>query len=100
MKAPPPPAKDPLALGLGSLGAGVAFGGACLTAAQIVASILRGEVEPSGSRATAAQPLTAGHRPPQPRASRGPSIPPAVSRLLLVSLWPPSPPARGRTSSQ
>ncbi len=62
MKAPPLPIppKDPLALGLGSLGAGVAFGGACLTAAQIVASILRGEVEPSGYRETAADPLLAG----------------------------------------
>jgi len=62
MKAPPPPLppKDPLAPGLGSLGAGVAFGGACLTTAQIVASILRGEVEPSGYRETAADPLLAG----------------------------------------
>ena len=60
MKAPAVPPKDPLALGLGSLGAGVAFGGACLTAAQIVASILRGEVEPSGYRETAADPLLAG----------------------------------------
>src|SRR3989442_4585117 len=60
MKAPPAPPKDPLALGLGSLGAGVAFGGACLTAAQIVASILRGELERSGYRETAADPLLAG----------------------------------------
>ncbi len=60
MKAPLVPPKDPLALGLGSLGAGVAFGGACLTTAQIVASILRGEVEPSGYRETAADPLLAG----------------------------------------
>lgn len=60
MKSAPLPPKDPLALGLGSLGAGVAFGGACLTAAQIVASILRGELEPSGYRTTAADPLLAG----------------------------------------
>ena len=59
--APPPPTpKDPLALGLGSLGAGVGFGGACLTASQIVASILRGDLEPSSYRETAADPLLAG----------------------------------------
>jgi hypothetical protein len=52
--------KDPLALGLGSLAAGVGFGGACLTAAQIVASILRGDLEPSTYRDTAADPLLAG----------------------------------------
>lgn len=52
--------KDPLALGLGSLAAGVGFGGACLTAAQIVASILRGDLEPSVYRDTAADPLLAG----------------------------------------
>ena len=39
--------KDPVALGLGSLASGVGFGAACLTAAQIVASILRGELEPT-----------------------------------------------------
>jgi hypothetical protein len=53
-------AKDPLALGLGSLGSGVGFGGACLTAAQIVAAILRGQLEPGGYRDTAASPLLAG----------------------------------------
>ena len=52
--------KDPLALGLGSLASGVGFGGACLTVAQIVASILRGEVAPDAYRATAADPLLAG----------------------------------------
>jgi hypothetical protein len=52
--------KDPLALGLGSLAAGVAFGGACLTVAQIVASILRGDLEPNAYRETAADPLLAG----------------------------------------
>jgi len=54
------PAKDPLALGLGSLAAGVGFGGACLTIAQIVASILRGELEPGAFRETAPDPLLAG----------------------------------------
>jgi hypothetical protein len=54
------PVKDPLALGLGSLGAGVGFGGACLTAAQIVAAVLRGELEPGGYRDAAAYPLLAG----------------------------------------
>jgi hypothetical protein len=52
--------KDPLALGLGSLASGVAFGGACLTVAQIVASILRGDLEPNAYRVTAADPLLAG----------------------------------------
>jgi hypothetical protein len=54
------PTKDPVALGLGSLGSGVAFGGACLTVAQIVASILRGDLEPNVYRQTAADPLLAG----------------------------------------
>ena len=54
------PVKDPLALGLGSLASGVAFGGVCLTAAQIVASILRGDIEPTAYRETAADPLLAG----------------------------------------
>jgi hypothetical protein len=54
------PIKDPLALGLGSLASGAGCGGACLTAAQIVASILRGDLEPSAYRETAADPLLAG----------------------------------------
>ena len=54
------PIKDPLSLGLGSLAAGVGFGGACLTAAQIAASILRGDLEPGAYRETAADPLLAG----------------------------------------
>ncbi len=54
------PVKDPLALGLGSLASGVGFGAACLTAAQIVASILRGDLEPGAYRETAADPLLAG----------------------------------------
>ena len=54
------PVKDPLALGLGSLASGVGFGGACLTAAQILASILRGDLEPNAFRESAADPLLAG----------------------------------------
>jgi hypothetical protein len=54
------PLKDPLALGLGSLASGVGFGGACLTAAQILASILRGDPGPNAYRETAADPLLAG----------------------------------------
>jgi hypothetical protein len=52
--------KDPLALGLGSLAGGVGFGGACLTAAQIVASLLRGQMEPAAYRDAAPDPLLAG----------------------------------------
>lgn len=37
----PESTKDPLAIGLGSLGAGVGFGSAILSAAQIVTAILR-----------------------------------------------------------
>jgi len=49
--------KDPLALGLGSLAAGVGFGAAFLTAVQVVASILRGEVEPAVYGEVAKDPL-------------------------------------------
>lgn len=51
------PTKDPLALGLGSLAGGVGFGAACLTAAQIVASMLRGDLEPAAYREMAGDPL-------------------------------------------
>jgi hypothetical protein len=54
------PTRDPLALGLGSLAAGAGFGAACLTAAQIVASILRGDLAPAAYRDTAPDPLLAG----------------------------------------
>ena len=54
------PIKDPLALGLGSLASGVGFGAACLTAAQIVASILRGDLEAAVYHDTAGNPLVAG----------------------------------------
>lgn len=55
-----PPTKDPLAIGLGSLAAGVGFGGACLTAAQIIAALLRQGLEPAAYRETAPDPLLAG----------------------------------------
>jgi CHASE2 domain-containing sensor protein len=54
------PVKDPLALGLGSLASGVGFGGACLTLAQIVAAILRGDLESNVYRQTVPDPLLAG----------------------------------------
>lgn len=60
MSDEPGAVKDPLALGLGSLAAGVGFGAACLTAAQIVAAILRGELEPGVYRSAAPDPLLAG----------------------------------------
>lgn len=52
--------RDPLALGLGSLASGVCFGAACLTAAQIVAAILRGDLEAAVYRENAGNPLVAG----------------------------------------
>jgi len=54
------PVKDPLALGLGSLGAGLCFGAAFLTAVQIVAKIMRGELEAGAYRETAGDPLLIG----------------------------------------
>jgi len=54
------PVKDPLALGLGSLASGVGFGAACLTAAQIVAAVLRGDLERAVYPDTAGNPLVAG----------------------------------------
>lgn len=52
--------KDPLAIGLGSLAAGVGLGGACLTAAQIIAGLLRDRLDPAVYRESAFEPLTAG----------------------------------------
>lgn len=52
--------KDPIALGLGTLAAGVGFGAACLSISQIAASVLRGDVEPTVYRHTAPDPLLAG----------------------------------------
>jgi hypothetical protein len=42
------PPKDPLALGLGSLGSGVGFGGACMTASQIALRIFPDRIETLG----------------------------------------------------
>ena len=42
------PTKDPLALGLGSLIMGVGFGGAAMTASQIVLSLFGYRFEPTG----------------------------------------------------
>lgn len=42
------PTKDPLALGLGSLVMGVGFGGAAMTASQIVLSLFGYRFEPTG----------------------------------------------------
>jgi hypothetical protein len=56
----PQTTKDPLALGMGSLAAGLCFGAACLTGAQIVAAILRGDLQPSAYRETIGNPLVAG----------------------------------------
>jgi hypothetical protein len=44
---PQPPAKDPLAIGLGALATGVGLGGAVATLAQGVVSILRERLEPA-----------------------------------------------------
>lgn len=54
------PTKDPLALGLGSLAMGAGLGGACLTAAQVIAGLLRHQVDPTTYRESAADPLLAG----------------------------------------
>lgn len=54
------PGKDPLAIGLGSLFMGAGLGGACLTSAQIIAGLLRHQLDPTAYRETAADPLLAG----------------------------------------
>lgn len=55
-EAPQTPAvKDPLALGLGALAAGMGFGGACMTASQIVLRVFQEKFESWGYYA-----LTAG----------------------------------------
>lgn len=56
----PEPVRDPLALGLGSLGAGIGFGSACLSAAQIVTAILRDYRTPDPTSDTASLALRAG----------------------------------------
>jgi hypothetical protein len=57
---PDTPSIDPLALGLGSLTTGIGFGGACLTAAQVIAGIMRERLDPALYRESAPDPLTAG----------------------------------------
>jgi hypothetical protein len=52
--------KDPLALGLGSLAAGVGLGAACLTAAQIVTKVMREYMDPSSVNDPAGKALAAG----------------------------------------
>lgn len=54
------PTKDPLAIGLGSLASGVGFGGACMSAAQVVTAILRDYLSPSAVTDPASEALTAG----------------------------------------
>lgn len=56
----PQPTKDPLALGLGSLGAGIGFGSAWMSAAQIVTAILRDYRTPEATGDPASKVLTAG----------------------------------------
>ena len=53
-------AKDPLAIGLGSLATGVGLGGATITLAQGVVSILRERVEPAYYPFVGGDPLLAG----------------------------------------
>ena len=54
------PIKDPLALGLGSLGAGIGFGSTWMSAAQIVTAILRDYRTPEATSDPASKVLTAG----------------------------------------
>jgi hypothetical protein len=58
--APPPPAKDPLAIGLGALATGVGLGGATVTLAQGVVAILRDRVDPMYYPVVGGDPLLAG----------------------------------------
>ncbi len=65
MSDAPAPAKDPLAIGLGSLATGVGIGGGCLTIAQIVFELLQHGLAPAALREGApyfllAGPITAG----------------------------------------
>jgi len=57
---PPPPAKDPLAIGLGALATGVGLGGATVTLAQGVVSVLRERVDPMYYPFVGGDPLLAG----------------------------------------
>jgi NhaP-type Na+/H+ or K+/H+ antiporter len=52
--------KDPLAVGLGSVAAGVGLGGGALTLAQIVVSVLQGRLDPATYRDRVGDPLIVG----------------------------------------
>lgn len=56
----PPPAKDPLAIGLGALATGVGLGGAVVTLAQGFVAVLRERVEPIYWRFVGDDPLWTG----------------------------------------
>jgi len=56
----PAPAKDPLAIGLGALATGVGLGGATITLAQGVVSVLRERVDPVYWRFVGEDPLWTG----------------------------------------
>jgi len=58
--APDAPAKDPLAIGLGALATGVGLGGAAMTVAQGVVSVLRDRVDPAYWRFVGDDPLWTG----------------------------------------
>lgn len=51
--------RDPLAVGLGSLAGGIGFGGACMTASQIVLRLFQDQVEVIGHYALSAGLITA-----------------------------------------
>jgi hypothetical protein len=61
--APPPrpasaPEKDPLAIGLGALGTGIGFGGACLTVVLLLARVLqRSEISRYGESVSEIDPI-------------------------------------------
>jgi NhaP-type Na+/H+ or K+/H+ antiporter len=52
--------KDPLAVGLGSVAAGVGLGGGALTLAQIVVSVLQGRLDPTTYQDRVGDPLVVG----------------------------------------
>lgn len=57
---PDAPAKDPLSIGLGALATGVGLGGAAMTVAQGVVSVLRDRVDPVYWRFVGDDPLWTG----------------------------------------
>ena len=58
--SPDAPAKDPLTIGLGALATGVGLGGAAMTVAQGVVSVLRDRVDPVYWRFVGDDPLWTG----------------------------------------